>query len=115
MIRRPPRSTPLYSSAASDVYKRQVGLPPDEWDRPSQHRARHVGDTADRRVRGVGQHAAAAYRSEAAPAGVKARAWLVEFPHDRRKVIQPTRSPRRGRLGQAEAATNPVNSTEAAP
>src|SRR5665647_3688555 len=27
MIRRPPRSTPLYSSAASDVYKRQlVGL-----------------------------------------------------------------------------------------
>ena len=26
MIRRPPRSTPLYSSAASDVYKRQ--LPP---------------------------------------------------------------------------------------
>ena len=23
MIRRPPRSTPLYSSAASDVYKRQ--------------------------------------------------------------------------------------------
>src|SRR5660397_195615 len=25
MIRRPPRSTPLYSSAASDVYKRQVG------------------------------------------------------------------------------------------
>ena len=27
MIRRPPRSTPLYSSAASDVYKRQ-GLYP---------------------------------------------------------------------------------------
>src|SRR5674476_690684 len=25
MIRRPPRSTPLYSSAASDVYKRQIG------------------------------------------------------------------------------------------
>src|SRR5660397_274525 len=25
MIRRPTRSTPLYSSAASDVYKRQVG------------------------------------------------------------------------------------------
>ena len=24
MMRRPPRSTPLYSSAASDVYKRQV-------------------------------------------------------------------------------------------
>src|SRR5674476_1019896 len=30
MIRRPPRSTPLYSSAASDVYKRQ-----------NRHRARH--------------------------------------------------------------------------
>ena len=27
MIRRPPRSTPLYSSAASDVYKRQVHAP----------------------------------------------------------------------------------------
>eukprot|EP00826_Nyctotherus_ovalis_P026219 TRINITY_DN2049_c0_g1_i1.p1 TRINITY_DN2049_c0_g1~~TRINITY_DN2049_c0_g1_i1.p1 ORF type:complete len:224 (-),score=79.91 TRINITY_DN2049_c0_g1_i1:60-707(-) len=27
MIRRPPRSTPLYSSAASDVYKRQPSLP----------------------------------------------------------------------------------------
>ena len=26
MIRRPPRSTPLYSSAASDVYKRQVQI-----------------------------------------------------------------------------------------
>src|SRR5660398_307111 len=26
MIRRPPRSTPLYSSAASDVYKRQTLL-----------------------------------------------------------------------------------------
>src|SRR5665647_2031881 len=26
MLRRPPRSTPLYSSAASDVYKRQGGL-----------------------------------------------------------------------------------------
>src|SRR5660398_105062 len=26
MIRRPPRSTPLYSSAASDVYKRQCEL-----------------------------------------------------------------------------------------
>src|SRR5660397_235673 len=30
MIRRPPRSTPLYSSAASDVYKRQVQM----WDIP---------------------------------------------------------------------------------
>src|SRR5450759_5151953 len=27
MIRRPPRSTPLYSSAASDVYKRQIWHP----------------------------------------------------------------------------------------
>src|SRR5450759_5413914 len=27
MIRRPPRSTPLYSSAARDVYKRQVITP----------------------------------------------------------------------------------------
>src|SRR5660397_196999 len=28
MIRRPPRSTPLYSSAASDVYKRQLNNAP---------------------------------------------------------------------------------------
>ena len=32
MIRRPPRSTPLYSSAASDVYKRQDRFP-DESDK----------------------------------------------------------------------------------
>src|SRR5660397_254292 len=38
MLRRPPRSTPLYSSAASDVYKRQLPLDvhlmiddPDRW------------------------------------------------------------------------------------
>src|SRR5660397_111253 len=31
MIRRPPRSTPLYSSAASDVYKRQMVDTTDEW------------------------------------------------------------------------------------
>ena len=31
MIRRPPRSTPLYSSAASDVYKRQVLNPADDY------------------------------------------------------------------------------------
>src|SRR5660398_213612 len=35
MIRRPPRSTPLYSSAASDVYKRQVRYTWRKW----------VGDT----------------------------------------------------------------------
>src|SRR5665647_1454284 len=38
MIRRPPRSTPLYSSAASDVYKRQgrcdsgASHRPERWD-----------------------------------------------------------------------------------
>src|SRR5660397_163564 len=31
MIRRPPRSTPLYSSAASDVYKRQVPFATTIW------------------------------------------------------------------------------------
>ena len=34
MIRRPPRSTPLYSSAASDVYKRQL---PNEGGQLSLH------------------------------------------------------------------------------
>src|SRR5674476_521176 len=34
MIRRPPRSTPLYSSAASDVYKRQaLHGPYTQWTR----------------------------------------------------------------------------------
>ena len=36
MIRRPPRSTPLYSSAASDVYKRQT----DPFHPPDHSRAR---------------------------------------------------------------------------
>src|SRR5660397_297010 len=38
MIRRPPRSTPLYSSAASDVYKRQnlFGLIPG-YSKPGYH------------------------------------------------------------------------------
>src|SRR5665647_3192546 len=39
MIRRPPRSTPLYSAAASDVYKRQHLLLP-----ASRPLARHVSD-----------------------------------------------------------------------
>src|SRR5660398_178369 len=37
MIRRPPRSTPLYSSAASDVYKRQPGSHTSE-SRKTDHR-----------------------------------------------------------------------------
>src|SRR5665647_2409808 len=39
MIRRPPRSTPLYSSAASDVYKRQ----PDRRARPRGAHGRPSG------------------------------------------------------------------------
>src|SRR5660397_29863 len=34
MIRRPPRLTPLYSSAASDVYKRQVQVHHDQREDP---------------------------------------------------------------------------------
>src|SRR5660398_30615 len=54
MIRRPPRSTPLYSPAASDVYKRQLPrlrrpvhlrLPPRETDRARGRPER--GDHAD--------------------------------------------------------------------
>src|SRR5665647_3022809 len=44
MIRRPPRSTPLYSSAASDVYKRQrprrSRRSPRSQTRPGHHRGR---------------------------------------------------------------------------
>src|SRR5450759_3150687 len=42
MIRRPPRSTPLYSSAASDVYKRQA---------PDDARARSVPSGFHKRAR----------------------------------------------------------------
>ena len=37
MIRRPPRSTPLYSSAASDVYKRQRLRMDEEYDEMSTY------------------------------------------------------------------------------
>ena len=56
MIRRPPRSTPLYSSAASDVYKRQAQHTsgPLGIMQPSTWRARtartHVGLTRAARV-----------------------------------------------------------------
>src|SRR5450759_5324274 len=44
MIRRPPRSTPLYSSAASDVYKRQPGCTHGREARDHLHLARpHPG------------------------------------------------------------------------
>ena len=46
MIRRPPRSTPLYSSAASDVYKRQTHEDgPEPSDEPIKFEA--VDDTAE--------------------------------------------------------------------
>src|SRR5665647_2175615 len=48
MIRRPPRSTPLYSSAASDVYKRQVVFADDDILRDVHETTREVT-----RVRGT--------------------------------------------------------------
>src|SRR5665647_2352340 len=46
MIRRPPRPTPLYSSAASDVYKRQNNPPPP----PRRPRDLRAASPADSRV-----------------------------------------------------------------
>src|SRR5665647_1523808 len=64
MIRRPPRSTPLYSSAASDVYKRQVEHV-EEDDRRRPHadvlgleQDEHVARVADREQQGAGQQPA---------------------------------------------------------
>src|SRR5450759_2674713 len=52
MLRRPPRSTPLYSSAASDVYKRQVDGRRAHTARaphPRRHRGRHGRGRHDHR------------------------------------------------------------------
>src|SRR5660397_55161 len=43
MIRRPPRSTPLYSSAASDVYKRQLEVWPVDVDIQAAMQTRAAG------------------------------------------------------------------------
>ena len=48
MIRRPPRSTQSRSSAASDVYKRQV---PRWWHPPTSRSARPMSSADTRRVR----------------------------------------------------------------
>src|SRR5660397_293567 len=55
MIRRPPRSTPLYSSAASDVYKRQEVT----------DRAALVGLVSEQRVPGAEVHRGDAELGEA--------------------------------------------------
>ena len=47
MIRRPPRSTPLYSSAASDVYKRQRMASRMEARAPSKDAARWTPNVAE--------------------------------------------------------------------
>src|SRR5450759_3299401 len=58
MIRRPPVSTPLYSSAASDVYKRQVRISEGCYHLPRTHWPKHVHGThpvAERRRKQPGQ------------------------------------------------------------
>src|SRR5665647_1398521 len=45
MIRRPPRSTPLYSSAASDVYKRQVAQDVEVVEVPLKELALELGNS----------------------------------------------------------------------
>src|SRR5660398_84418 len=63
MIRRPPRSTPLYSSAASDVYKRQG---PDRplldplWQRRTFHHSQKLLGEPGRRMLFMYLHAKAA-------------------------------------------------------
>src|SRR5450759_4133203 len=47
MKRRPPRSTPLYSSAASDVYKRQVFLQLAPGQKDSVRQNEHVANLLD--------------------------------------------------------------------
>src|SRR5665647_1670256 len=53
MLRRPPRSTPLYSSAASDVYKRQVCV-----ELVAGQRADLTGAAAGRRDLAYAEHVA---------------------------------------------------------
>src|SRR5674476_1680015 len=107
MIRRPPRSTPLYSSAASDVYKRQAHAARDERrgprtvvDRRAKARAdapfgppqRQVGPRRSPRLLGrVGPFRRGRRRADAVP-------WRVRAAHDR----QPPQAPL---LGNRDAET----------
>ena len=76
MIRRPPRSTPLYSSAASDVYKRQLD--------------RFIGEHRGRIANTAGDSVLAEFGSavDAVQCAVEAQAALAEantgFPPDKR-------------------------------
>src|SRR5660398_243396 len=63
MIRRPPRSTPLYSSAASDVYKRQgaVSHPPSPGEEGHQEYGGPENPELDYLSHGGPSHAPQAY------------------------------------------------------
>src|SRR5674536_60285 len=69
MLRRPPRSTLSSSSAASDVYKRQVLEVPAQHDLPGRH-AVLVGDVAQELVVEVGPLERAVPRDRDAAFGV---------------------------------------------
>ena len=61
MIRRPPRSTPLYSSAASDVYKRQLVISVEVGEKTNRF---HSCDQSTRRDRHTSACPSQTHRAE---------------------------------------------------
>src|SRR5660397_271228 len=88
MIRRPPRSTPLYSSAASDVYKRQ----PRERDESHHHTPDRGTSPHPRKDDGVPGHPNSARSTSPALAGTPRHAGgLRRTPLSLIHISEPTR------------------------
>src|SRR5450759_6040673 len=105
MIRRPPRSTPLYSSAASDVYKRQGVIPraaedlkPSVLRHPDQVGMGAADDQPEQRGLEIGprQHG----RIDVSPEVVDSREW--SRPCGRKTL--PHSYPHQQAAGKARAA-----------
>ena len=77
MIRRPPRSTPLYSSAASDVYKRQKNA--SSATSPRTSKSARPTSRSLRQPRGS-QRPRRKPRSRAAKERARAKLFLLLFP-----------------------------------
>ena len=96
MIRRPPRSTPLYSSAASDVYKRQL--------RSDNNLRWGPRDCSQRSSRSAMLTSVALPHAAEAPKRARSDSTRAEQSTGR-LVVQPTRSSREGERYSLQAQT----------